>query len=225
MPRIFVSGGTGYVGNALIAELLRRRRQVCALVRPGSERKLPSGCELVLGNALEKESYRHSLRPQDTLVHLVGVSHPSPWKAAEFQRVDVASVRAAVTAAVENRVGHFVYVSVAHPAPVMRAYIDARTTCEGIIRESGLNATIVRPWYVLGPGHRWPYALLPIYWLLERLPATRNGARRLGLVTRSQMVCSLVDAVEHPARGVRVLEVPDIRAAGEDAAKACGTAL
>ena len=223
MPRIFVSGGTGYVGGALIAALLRRRREVCALLRPGSERKLPPGCELVLGNALEKESYRQNLRAQDTLVHLVGVSHPSPWKAAEFQRVDIASVRAAVAAAVEARVGHFVYVSVAHPAPVMRAYIDARTTCEGLIRESGLHATILRPWYVLGPGHRWPYALLPIYWLLERLPATRSGARRLGLVTRSQMVSALVDAVEHPARGVRILEVPDIRAAGEDACKASGT--
>lgn len=225
MPRTFVSGGTGYVGSALIAELLRRRRQVCALVRPGSESKLPPGCEVVLGNALEKESYRQNLRAQDTLVHLVGVSHPSVWKAAEFRRVDVASVQAAVAAAVETRVGHFVYVSVAHPAPVMHAYIDARTTCEGLIRESGLNATIVRPWYVLGPGHRWPYALRPIYWLLERLPATRNGARRLGLVTRAQMVSALVGAVDHPARGVRILEVPDIRAAGEDAVKACGTAL
>lgn len=213
MPRTFVSGGTGYVGSALIAELLRRGGPVCALARPGSEHKLPPGCEVVLGDALDKESYRQNLRAQDTLVHLVGISRPSPWKAAEFQRVDVASVQAAVAAALQTRVGHFVYVSVAHPAPVMRAYIDARSTCEGLIRESGLSATIVRPWYVLGPGHRWPYVLLPIYRLLERLPATRNSARRLGLVTRAQLVCALVDAVEHPARGVRILEVPDIKAA------------
>ena len=31
---------------------------------------------------------------------------------------------------------------------------------------------------VLGEGHRWPYALLPIYWLFEQIPATREGARR-----------------------------------------------
>jgi uncharacterized protein YbjT (DUF2867 family) len=30
---------------------------------------------------------------------------------------------------------------------------EARTRCEEMIRESGLNATILRPWYVLGPGH------------------------------------------------------------------------
>lgn len=213
MPRIFISGGTGYVGGALIDELLRRNHQVCALVRPGSEKKLPPGCEIVVGNALEEEAYRQNLRAHDTLVHLVGVSHPSPWKADEFRRVDLASVRAAVAAAVVSRVAHFVYVSVAHPAPVMRAYIDARTTGEALIRESGLNATMVRPWYVLGPGHRWPYALLPLYRLLERFPATRSGALRLGLVTRAQMVRTLADAIDRPARGVRIFEVPDIRAA------------
>jgi len=45
----------------------------------------------------------------------------------------------------------------------MKAYIAVREECEEIIQESGLNATILRPWYVLGPGHRWPYMLLPMY--------------------------------------------------------------
>ena len=71
-----------------------------------------------------------------------------------------------------------------------------------------MNATILRPWYVLGPGHRWPYLLLPVYKLMEMLPATREGATRLGLVTLDQMVAALIDAVETPAHGVRMLEVP-----------------
>ncbi|MBI4540179.1 MAG: hypothetical protein HY704_11795 [Gemmatimonadetes bacterium] len=58
-----------------------------------------------------------------------------------------------------------------------------------------------------------PYVLVPAYWLLERLPAMRAGARRLGLVTLEQMVRALSAAVEHPPRGVRILSVPDIRAA------------
>ncbi len=55
---------------------------------------------------------------------------------------------------------------------VMKAYQAARAEGERMIRESGLAATILRPWYVLGPGHRWPYALVPMYWLFERIPAT-----------------------------------------------------
>ena len=55
----------------------------------------------------------------------------------------------AIRVAIENDVRHFVYLSVAHPAPAMQAYIDARSRCEQTLRESGLNATILRPWYVL----------------------------------------------------------------------------
>ncbi len=80
-----------------------------------------------------------------------------------------------------------------------------------MIHESGLAATILRPWYVLGPGHRWPYALVPMYWLFESIPATRETAQRLGLVTLKEMVAALVRSVESPADGIRILDVPSIR--------------
>ncbi len=215
--KIFIAGGTGYMGRRLVAELLKRGHSVRALVRKGSEGKLPPGCAAVVGDALVKESYAREVRaadaPADTFVQLVGVSHPNPSKADEFRAVDLASARAAVSAAVEAGIQHFVYVSVAQPAPVMKAYVAVRGECEEIIRKSGLNATILRPWYVLGPGHRWPYLLVPLYWLFERLPGTRESARRLGLVSIDQMVRALVGAVEHPCQGIRILGVPDIRQA------------
>ena len=97
---------------------------------------------------------------------------------------------------------------------MMKTYIEVRSQCEAMIGESGMRATILRPWYVLGPGHRWPYFLIPIYKLMELLPSTREGATRLGLVTLAQMVRALVEAVETPSHGVRVVEVPEIRSAG-----------
>ena len=122
-------------------------------------------------------------------------------------------MRASAEAAVASGVRHFVYVSVARPAPVMKEYQNVRAEGERIVRETGIAATFLRPWYVLGPGHRWPAALVPAYWLLERIPSTRDAARRLGLVRLPAMVRALVAAVENPPAGVRVLEVPDIRAA------------
>ena len=85
--------------------------------------------------------------------------------------------------------------------------------CEAAIESAGLNATILRPWYVLGPGHRWPYLLLPMYKVAELLPQTREGAQRLGLVTLEQMTSALMVAVENPVQGRRVVTVPEIRAA------------
>ncbi|HEY2289615.1 MAG TPA: NAD(P)H-binding protein [Thermoanaerobaculia bacterium] len=211
IQRVFVTGGTGYLGGALLPALLARGHEVRALVRPGSEAKLPAGCGAARGDALDAASFADQVAPADTLIHLVGVSHPAPWKAEQFRTVDLASARASAAAARAAGVRHLVYLSVAQPAPAMRAYVAARAEAEALIAGAALSATFVRPWYVLGPGHRWPYALIPMYALFERLPATRDTARRLGLVTLRQMVDALVWAVESPADGARVMDVEAIR--------------
>jgi uncharacterized protein YbjT (DUF2867 family) len=210
---VFIAGGTGYIGQRLIPRLLERGHAVRALVRPGSERKLPEGCTAVMGNALDGASYARNISPADTFVQLVGVAHPSPAKAAEFRKIDLPAGLEAIAAAKSADIRHFVYVSVAHPAPTMQAYIAVRTECEAAIDSAGLHTTILRPWYVLGPGHRWPYLLLPIYKIAELVPQTREGARRLGLVTLEQMLRALTFAVENPFEGKRVMGVPEIRAA------------
>jgi uncharacterized protein YbjT (DUF2867 family) len=211
---VFIAGGTGYIGRPLVAELLRRGHEVRALVRPGSEGKLPAGATPVSGDALRADTFAPAVPPAKTFVQLVGVSHPSPAKAAEFRSIDLASLRASADAAVRAGVDHFVYLSVAQPAPtIMRAYAEARAEGEAVVRATGMRATFLRPWYVLGPGHRWPSLLVPAYFIFERLPGTRDAARRIGLVTLPQMVAALAHAVENPPDGVRVriVEVPDIR--------------
>lgn len=209
------------MGRELIPHLIRRGHQVTALVRLGSETKLaavqglsPKDARFRIssqGNALALGSYTEQVRGADTFVHLIGVPHPSPAKAKEFREIDLVSARVAVKAARDAGTEHFIYLSVAHPAPMMHAFIEVRSECEAMIRASGMAATFVRPWYVLGPGHRWPYALIPFYWLMERLPAIRESAQRLGLIRLAQMTNALVWSVENPATGIRILDVPQIR--------------
>jgi hypothetical protein len=52
-----------------------------------------------------------------------------------------------------------------------------------------------------------------MYWLMERIPSTRESALRLGLVTLPQMLNALAAAVENPCQGIRIVDVPAIRAA------------
>jgi uncharacterized protein YbjT (DUF2867 family) len=212
VARVFISGGTGYIGASFIPELLARGHEVRALARSSSFSRVPPDAESVIGDALDASTFRLAVPPCDTFVHLVGTSRPAPWKGEQFRTVDRTALFASVDAAIHAGIAHFVYVSVAHPAPVMRNYIAVRRECEERLRMSGLSATILRPWYVLGHGHRWPYALLPLYRLAEAIPSTREGALRLGLVSLSEMVGGMLWAVEHPAVGRRVLEVPAIRA-------------
>jgi uncharacterized protein YbjT (DUF2867 family) len=208
---VFVSGGTGYVGRALVARLIHRWHHVRILARPGSEHRVPAGAQVVPGDALNAATFSAAVSPDDTFVQLTGVAHPAPWKENAFRAIDLASLRASAAVAQHAGLRHFVYVSVAHPAPAMRAYIRVRQECEAILQATGLLTTILRPWYILGPGHRWPAILAPLYALLEALPATRDGARRLGLVTLDQMVAALLWAIENPPAESRILDVPAIR--------------
>jgi uncharacterized protein YbjT (DUF2867 family) len=208
---IFVAGGTGYIGRRVIPALLERGHHVRALVRRGSEAKAPRGCDLVVGDPFDRSTFAAAIAPADTFLQLVGVPRPSPAKARQFQEIDLRSARESIQAARAVGVSHFIYISVAQPAPVMRAYQAARREAERALAASGLRHTILRPWYVLGPGHRWPSVLLPLYWALEHVPSTRASARRLGLVTLPQMVRAIVHAVEHPPDTSRIVEVPEIR--------------
>jgi uncharacterized protein YbjT (DUF2867 family) len=214
---IFITGGTGFMGRSLIPEVLKRGHSVRALARRGSEAKLPAGCTVITGDPLDGASFAREIRPADTFVQLVGVSHPSPAKASQFCTVDLQSARESIAAAAEAGVEHFIYVSVAHPAPIMKAYIEARAEGEALIRSSGLkSATILRPWYVLGRGRQWPRILRPMYWILERLPSKRETARRLGLITDEEMRGALLSSIENPPDGIKILTVPEIRSIAEN---------
>jgi len=208
---VLLTGGTGYIGRRLIPELVTRGHLVRAVVRPGSEGKVPAGAEVVVADVKSRESVGPHVSRDTVVVHLVGTPHPSPSKAAEFEALDYVAAHECIAAAKTGGAKHFVYVSVAHPAPIMRAYIGVRMRVEAELRESGLSHTIIRPWYVLGPGHRWAYVLLPMYWLMGAIPSTRESAQRLGLVTIAQMVATLTWAVDTAGAESRVLNVPDIR--------------
>ena len=85
--RVFIAGGTGYIGRRLIPVLRRQGCTVTALVRAGSEGKLPPGCQVVVGNPLDRTSFEGAIEPYSTFVQLVGVPHPSPAKGGSRPRL------------------------------------------------------------------------------------------------------------------------------------------
>ena len=211
LKQVFITGGTGYLGQRIIPLLLQKGYTVKALVRKGSEQKLPSGCIPVISDPFDANAFIHYIEPGSAFIQLLGVSRPGPSKKELFYQIDFASVSASVAAATQAGCEHFVYVSVAQtPMSVMHDYQVCRVECEKTIRQTTLRTTIIRPWYIIGPGHYWPLLFLPFFKLLEIIPGTSKKAKALRLVNLSQMLNTLVYAVEHPPEQVRILEVEEI---------------
>lgn len=212
MQPIFITGGTGYIGSRLIRLLAKEGYNVNALVRKGSEHKLPPGCTRIIGNALDAASYKYNIPANSIFIHLIGVSHPSPKKKELFRSIDLVSIQEATKAATYAKASHFIYLSVAqHPTRIMANYQQVRQEGEELLKKAGLNATFIRPWYVLGPGHWWPVLIKPLYWLMKLFPATRDTAQKLDTVTINQMLNTLVKATKELPEKVSIYEVADIR--------------
>lgn len=212
---IFITGGTGYIGSRIIPELIKNGYHVTALARKQSLNKLPEGCNAVEGNALDENTFQEYVKGCDTFIQLAGVSHPSPAKKEEFKKIDLASVTASVNAAKYAGVKHFIYLSVAQPAPLMKEYIEVRKRGEKLLEESKIPSSVIRPWYIIGPGHYWPILLTPVYKILELIPSTREQSINLGLVNLKQMLNTIIYAVQNPpSEGLNIYRTLEIRNGG-----------
>jgi uncharacterized protein YbjT (DUF2867 family) len=212
MPVVYISGGTGYIGSRLIRVLLQKKFSVLALVRQGSETKLPAGARGIIADPFLPESFVSTIPAGCTFVHLLGVPHPGPKKKDLFRTIDLASAKASATAASEAAAAQFVYISVAQtPTKIMKDYQECRAECEAFIKATGIAATFIRPWYVVGPGHYWPLFFLPLFKILEWIPATAEKAKALRLVSIRQLLQTLVFVIEHPTNELRIIEIEGIR--------------
>jgi uncharacterized protein YbjT (DUF2867 family) len=213
---VFITGGTGYIGRRLISILLQQQYKVIALVRKGSEQKLPAGATAIIANPFDPASFQSFIPAGSIFIQLLGVPHPSPKKATQFCAIDLRSIKASAGAAANAGVSHFIYVSVAQfPSRLMAAYQAVRKEGEEYCMEKKLNCTFIRPWYVLGPGHWWPVVLYPFYGLAELIPSWRTKARAIGLVTIQQVLAALAMAVKSNPQPLRILEIKDIRRRGK----------
>lgn len=169
--RAFVTGGSGFVGRQLIADLVARGDQVRALARSDAAAAIvaQAGAEVVRGD-LEDEAAMHAgMQGCDTVFH--AAAKVELWgKREDFERVTVLGTRRALSAARDAGVARFVHVSTEAVLVGGRPLIDADETwplperplglypwskgrAEEEVRAAvgqGLHATIVRPRAIWG---------------------------------------------------------------------------
>jgi dihydroflavonol-4-reductase len=173
--RVLVTGATGFVGSAVVRELLGHGHAVRALLRPTSPddnlRSLP--VERAEGDVLDRASVRRALRGCDGVVHTAGVVHLRPGDRAALLAVNARGVELVLGAALEAGVRRAVHTSsiavlggtdrprlLDEDAPSNAAqlgidYFVSKLEGERAaldLARRGLPVVVVRPSFVLGPG-------------------------------------------------------------------------
>lgn len=111
--RAFVTGGTGFVGGAVIRRLLEAGHQVRALVRPGTNTRQIDGLELhrIAGTLADEQALRQGAAGCEAVFHVAAVYSywGYPWET--FYEVNVEGTRRVLEAAGEAKARVIVYTS------------------------------------------------------------------------------------------------------------------
>jgi uncharacterized protein YbjT (DUF2867 family) len=156
--RVFVTGGTGFLGYRVVRALLEQGAQVTALVNAESVEKLgtlQSKVQCVEGDPWNPASLRGRGRGHSVVVHLVGGLKPDPTRGASFRHLNYVSARNVAQMAVSDGVPHMLLLSASTaPLGVANGYIESKRDAEQYVQSTGLTWTIVRTPALYVPGER-----------------------------------------------------------------------
>lgn len=204
---IAITGATGFAGRHAVAELLRRGHRLKALVRKPQLAGLPDSVETIEGDLHGREALERLLRGVDAVVHLAGAI--SALKPQQYFRVNAEGSFALAEAALRAGTPRFVHVSsLAAREPQLSPYGASKRAGEDAIEamSQGLNAIVLRPPAVYGPGDR---ATLPLLKELTRGVATIPGRAdaRFSLIHVGDLARLIAEAVTSDLTGIH--EVSD----------------
>lgn len=207
--RVFITGGGGFVGSAVIDELVRRAYSVAAL----SHRKEidPRGGRVrtISGGLFDNAALDAGIAGADAVIHLVGIIFERPGKGITFDRIHVQGTRRVVDATRRNGVRRYIHMSAlgTRPGAVSR-YHQTKFQAEQYVRASGLDWTIFRPSMIHGPGGElmqmeaaWARRKAPPFLFMPYFGAGllgRRGAGKLQPVFVEDVARAFVDALENP---------------------------
>ena len=146
--KIFVTGGTSFVGLRVVTALLDAGADVTVLIQPEHEDKLGAlrrHVRLVHGDIWNSASLKGRSRGHGAVIHLVGSVRAQPERGLTFHQINLVSARNAIAMAVSDGVPYFVLLStVSKPPGVSAEYVRSKREAEEYLVGSGLRAAIVR---------------------------------------------------------------------------------
>lgn len=155
--KVFITGGTGFVGSHIVKRLLKKGHKVVLLVRPGSEHKCPKhrNLRIASGDVFDKKGLSSAMEGCDAVIHLVGIIREHKSKGITFERLHDEAARNAVASAEHAGIRRFVHMSaLGTRAQAESMYHETKYRGELAIKAAHLDWTIFRPSVIFGPEDR-----------------------------------------------------------------------
>lgn len=151
--KVFLTGGTGFVGSYVLKGLLAAGHKVRCLAREPSREKLQGvkGVEVVVGDITDPQTLMGKLEGCDAAIHLVGIIREFPREGITWERIHWQGAKNVIDEAKRAGVRRFLLMSAmgVRPDGVSR-YQTTKHQAEEYLKGSGLEGTIFRPSLIFG---------------------------------------------------------------------------
>lgn len=210
---ILVTGGTGFVGSAIVKELLRRGEKVAVLGRDAEKihRRLGTNVDPRAGDVRDAATLPAAMQGIDIVINAVqfpGSPIENRRKGYTFEEIDLKGTRHQVDAAKAAGVKRFVYVSgVGASKEAEKHWFRYKWEAEDYVQKSGLEWVVLRPTWVYGPEDVSLNRFLGFASKLPFVPMFGNGKQDMQPVFIDDVARAAVDCALKPEAANLVFEI------------------
>jgi uncharacterized protein YbjT (DUF2867 family) len=195
--QVFITAGSGFVGQEVIHQLFSAGHSVRALVRAEGALAHFNGIKEIIGDITQPESLREQLCGCDAVIHLVGIIREFPKKGVTFKSLHVKSTENVLQAAAEQGVKRYLQMSANGTREnAVSKYHQTKWEAEEMVRRSGLDWTIFRPSLIYGPKDQFINMLARMIKLLPIVPVMGDGKYQLQPVNVIDVANGFVTALD-----------------------------
>ena len=221
--RVFVTGGSGFVGTNVLEQLVAAGIEVSALARDGTVSVDSPLISVTKGGLFDADALRAAMDGCDAVIHLVGIIFEKPEKGVTFERVHVEGTRAVLDAMAATGVKRLVHMSALGARPdAVSEYHKTKFEAESLVRQADVAWTIFRPSMIHGPrgdfmrqaagwarGKAVPFVFMPYF---GKGVTGFGGSGKIQPVYVKDVAKAFVTAIDNPKAIGRVYNLcgPDV---------------
>lgn len=212
--KIVVSGGTGFIGSAIVRELLRQKTfEVTVMSRNSTKIKELFGDHVHArpGDVTRPETLETALQGHEAVIQCIQFpNHPvqNPRLGYTYEKVDAEGTENLCEAIKKTKINRVVYISGAgtdphRPEPWFRAKVRA----EAAVKNLGRDFVILRPSWVYGPGDRSLNRFVQFAKILPFVPVIGNGLSRVSPLFIEDLARVCVKALTYSTAKNKIIDI------------------